>query len=437
MSLVLNVEILGEFKKLTTATQGAQTSLQTLSTKASKFGRAITGALGAVGISLGFRTIVQGAKESVNAASDLEQQFGALDSVFKDTAPEMKTFAKDMNRIGLSSAEAARQSVLLGSMIKGAGFSLRDTGKQTKSLVTLAGDLAATFGGPTSEAVRAISALLRNEYDPIERYGVSIKKSDINARLAAEGLDKLTGEARKQAEVQAGLALLFEKTGDAQGQAARESETYASKIAEMNAKFTDTQAKIGVVLIPALLKVSDWFVSVIPDIENFTNEMLDSLDGPEVKTAFAKMEKSLGNLGFAVGTLFGSTQTDEAKGFENFWIILAGSIETVSNLLSGLLAPLSAAFGNTKPMENWLDTLLGGVMSVVGAATGARSGATGGPPTTEAERRSALQADRRNVTININKGNVTAKEIAKAVNKGTKTGGAPILTGIALRKALR
>jgi hypothetical protein len=43
----------------------------------------------------------------------------------------------------------------------------------------------------------------------------------------------------------------------------------------------------------------------------------------------------------------------------------------------------------------------------------------------------------RNVTININKGNVTAKEIAKAVNKGTKTGGAPILTGIALRNALR
>jgi hypothetical protein len=43
----------------------------------------------------------------------------------------------------------------------------------------------------------------------------------------------------------------------------------------------------------------------------------------------------------------------------------------------------------------------------------------------------------KNVTININKGNVTAKEIANAVNKGTKVGGAPILTGTALRNAIR
>jgi hypothetical protein len=41
------------------------------------------------------------------------------------------------------------------------------------------------------------------------------------------------------------------------------------------------------------------------------------------------------------------------------------------------------------------------------------------------------------VTINVNKGNVTAKEIANAVNKGAKVGGAPILTGTALRQALR
>jgi hypothetical protein len=37
------------------------------------------------------------------------------------------------------------------------------------------------------------------------------------------------------------------------------------------------------------------------------------------------------------------------------------------------------------------------------------------------------QRQKPNVTININKGNVTAQEIAKAVNKSTKTSGAPKL----------
>lgn len=45
------------------------------------------------------------------------------------------------------------------------------------------------------------------------------------------------------------------------------------------------------------------------------------------------------------------------------------------------------------------------------------------------------ETKRRNVTININKGNVTAKEIAKAVNKGTKVTGSPSMSPAAIRRA--
>jgi hypothetical protein len=46
----------------------------------------------------------------------------------------------------------------------------------------------------------------------------------------------------------------------------------------------------------------------------------------------------------------------------------------------------------------------------------------------------AFQQPKQNVTININKGNVTPKEIADAINKGTKTSGAPSITPAALRR---
>jgi hypothetical protein len=431
MSLVLNVEILGEFKKLTTATQGAQSSLSNLANRATKVSQTIGRVIGALGITLGFRAVVEGAKDSIAAASDLEQQFGALDSVFKDIAPEMKTFSKDMNRIGLSSAEAARQSVLLGSMIKGAGFSLKDTGKQTKSLVTLAGDLAATFGGPTSDAVRAISALLRNEYDPIERYGVSIKKSDINARLAAEGLDKLTGEARKQAELQAGLALLFEKTADAQGQAARESETYAAKMGQLQAKMTDLQVEIGNALLPILIDLGEWFLEVIPDIQAFFEELTDPT------------------------TVMG-------KKWEGMIGILANTAEAIDNLMSVVSGAPSKGSG----LMDWVTTLAAGMGQIVFYLTRQAElfqalmrldfGRIGelagnyGADYNEFVRQQNLAYDpqqgikpgqvstpKQNVTININKGNVTAKEIANAVNKGAKTTGSPSIQQIAIRKALK
>jgi hypothetical protein len=45
----------------------------------------------------------------------------------------------------------------------------------------------------------------------------------------------------------------------------------------------------------------------------------------------------------------------------------------------------------------------------------------------------AFQQPKQDVTININKGNVTADEIARALQKGTKTTGAPSIPRGAIR----
>src|SRR4029077_17622360 len=63
-----------------------------------------------------------------------------------------------------------------------------ELGPQTDDLINLGADLAATYGGTTSEAVSALSALLRGERDPIERYGVSLKQADVDAQLLATGI---------------------------------------------------------------------------------------------------------------------------------------------------------------------------------------------------------------------------------------------------------
>jgi hypothetical protein len=192
----------------------------------------------------------------------------------------------------------------------------------------------------------------------------------------------------------------------------------------------EVSESVGNSLLPALGYLADWFVDVQPEIQKFLDGLVGALKNKQVDEAIVRMQGALGNLGFTIGTLFGSTQTDQAKGFQNFWIILAGTIETVANLLAGLGAPIAAAFGNTKPMENYLDSLFGGAQQLI---TGKNSFAPAPAPVPPGRVSTPAQA----VTININKGNVTAKEIANAVNKGTKVGGAPILTGTALRNALR
>lgn len=275
MSLVLNVEILGEFRKLTQATKGAENQLSKLSKSTQKIGKSINGTLATIGVGFSLTAITRGIGATLDSASDLEQQFGALDSIFKDIAPSMQNFAYSLSPIGLSAADASRSMALLGSQLKGYGLPVDEAAQKTQELTLLAADLAATFGGTTYGAVESISALFRGEYDPIEKYGVAIKKSDVNARLAAEGLGDLEGEALKLAEAQTALTILFEKTTDAQGQAARESESYAAQQAYLKAETENLKAEIGEALLPVMVELFKEIRDNLPEIKEFISKLVD------------------------------------------------------------------------------------------------------------------------------------------------------------------
>jgi hypothetical protein len=203
---------------------------------------------------------------------------------------------------------------------------------------------------------------------------------------------------------------------------------------KMRIAFGEVQESIGQVLLPLFQKITDWFIGVLPKIQKFFEAMMIALDSPEVKQAFGSLERSLGNLGTSLAKLFGVTAGPEANGFIQFFTVLAqildGIVQTVDVMVKG--------FKNAFPVFNTFSNLVNGIANALVSISGASLPSVPSAPSVAPGRVSTPgSAAPRNVNININKGNVTAKEIAKAVNKGTKTGGAPILTGIALRKALR
>jgi hypothetical protein len=375
MSLVLNVEILGEYKNLTKATQGAQKTLEKLGTSFKKVGAAVGKTVAGIGIGLGAAVASQ-IKPAIDAASDLEQQYGALDSVFKDIAPSMKQFASEQYRIGLSTADAARSMTLLGSQLKGYGLPVDEAASKTQELTLLAADLAATFGGTTADAVTSISALFRGEYDPIEKYGVAIKKSDVNARLAAEGLDKLEGEQLKMAEAQTALTLLFEKTTDAQGQANREMDTAAARSERLKATFENLQAEMGNQLLPIFVDVVTYITeTIIPAFQDFYAELTDPSG-----EAMQQMQ-NLGDqwMNF-VGTFqFGSTQVKNQDVFKWIGDSAVSAIKALTHLstfvgevFSGMAKIFQAGF-SFGPVAQALRSE--GIRQVTGAMSAAQAAA--------------------------------------------------------------
>jgi hypothetical protein len=193
------------------------------------------------------------AKQAGDAASALEQSTGGVETVFGDQAQAVKDLAAGAaDAVGLSRNSYQELATSLGGQLKGLGVAGDQVVGTTEGLIKTAADLAATYGGTTKEAVEALGSLFRGEADPIERYNVFVKQSDVNARLAAQGLDKLEGSALKQAETQARLAMVTEQTSLVNGKFASEANTAAGSSERFKAQLENAQAALGTALLPAL-----------------------------------------------------------------------------------------------------------------------------------------------------------------------------------------
>lgn len=208
-------------------------------------------------------------KQALDAASALQQSAGGVEAVFGASAAQMQQWADTAaTSVGLSKNSYNEMATVLGSQLKNMGLPLDQVAGKTNDLITLGADLAAQFGGSTSDAVSALSALFRGEGDPIERYGVSIKQSDVNARMAAMGLTGLTGAAAKNADMQARLSLLTEQTASAHGAFGRESDTAAHAQQVAAAQWEDAAASLGAVLLP----VATFASQVMGGLAQFTQD---------------------------------------------------------------------------------------------------------------------------------------------------------------------
>lgn len=245
--------------------------------------------------------------KALKSASDLEQSVGAIQTVFGDAIGVIERFGSTSARsFGLSRREVNETAAVIGAQLQSMGLDIYESADATVNLQKRAADLAATFGGTTRDALDAVSALLRGERDPIERYGVSIKQVDVNARIAALGLDTSTAAAKKNAEMQAALSLLYEQSAKTQGQFSRELGTVAVMQQQVGAIFENTMAVIGRVVLPiatavlphvmeALEGLAEWVEANMPSVQSGVGgafEAIGDIIGYLVEHVWPRLQES-------------------------------------------------------------------------------------------------------------------------------------------------
>ena len=131
----------------------------------------------------GFKDFIGG---SIQAAADLEQSIGGVESVFKDNAATIFEWGKTAwQQAGLSENAFNQLASSTGAFLKNFGYDADTVTGTTIELTQRAADMAAMFGGPVEDAMAAIQAGLRGQQDPLERYGVSLTAARVEAHALA------------------------------------------------------------------------------------------------------------------------------------------------------------------------------------------------------------------------------------------------------------
>ncbi len=230
-------------------------------TRVARFERGLNRASAAAAGVLGGMALV--AKEAFDSASALEQSTGAVASVFGKQAAAVNELAKGAaDAAGLSQTAYSELAAVMGSQLQNMGFAGKAAVSTTDDLIGVGADLAATFGGSTSDAVSALSSLLRGERDPVEKYGIAISAAAVAAKVSALGLDTSTAASKKNAEAQATLALVQEQSARTAGAFARESDTAAGAQQRAAASFENAKASLGDVLLPIVSAAAQKFAAL-------------------------------------------------------------------------------------------------------------------------------------------------------------------------------
>jgi hypothetical protein len=245
-TLALNVEILGEFKKLTAATKGAEGSLAGLNKTTKAISSGMVKALGAIGVgfSLGFikDQFEQAAKAAVEDVKSQQLLAIAMENTGKATAATVAEAEASIKAMQLQTSVAddflrpAFQKLFIA------------TGDVTQSnrYLQIALDTSAATGKDLDSVTQAMAKSLAGQDTALLKLIPSLR-----------GVDDPLSE--------------LEKTFAGAAEAAADTDPYQ----RMNIIFGEMQEQVGMALLPILNEFSDWLAT--PEGQAKLQEIVDGI----------------------------------------------------------------------------------------------------------------------------------------------------------------
>lgn len=259
---------LGDAKSLERAGGKADKSLG----KTQKAMGGLTKAVGALGLALGAREVLQFGLDAAKMAEQANLAGEAANKVLGPSADMLRSRFEDLRGVmGLNSLEFDQLIAKQGLLVTGMGASEEAAAENIAKLIQLGGEAAAFTGevDRTTDAIDAMTAAIRGEFDPLEQWGVKLSEAKIQAEITRrEGVDPLFAameDGEKRIEVITDL--IEDALAPALGSLEGAADTAAGKQNDLTASFEDLKIELGQELLPALHDLTQALIDLEPLIK--------------------------------------------------------------------------------------------------------------------------------------------------------------------------
>lgn len=331
-------------------------------------------------------------------AADVQDAMGASSQIYGSASGDVKRWANSLpSYYGIAKGAAYEYTNIMGSLMKNlGGMTEEEAAKQSTALTGLAGDLAAMYGGSTDQAVNALTSALKGNTEMLDNYGISATAASLKAKALELGISDGTSVLTDQQKQAAMLAIIWEQTGDAQGQAAREANSASGQMRALKVDLQNLATEMGAKLLPVGTKVLSFVGSLVEGVSNLPGPLqtgalgiagLAAVAGPTIY-AFGALSTGYGHLMTGVSAGVGA------------WKTLTTSIQVVGDTAKLHGVSNMQALRNIMVESRRSGTMLSTTMKGIGAAAGAGGAAVGVFMLADALYKSSKNGERAKDSLN-------------------------------------
>lgn len=237
-------------------------------------------------------------KNAIEFGSDISEVENVVNVAFGRMAQHAYDFASSAKeQFGLSELAAKQYSGTMMAMLKSSGVAQAPAAKMSTTLAGLAGDIASFYNIETDEAFYKLRSAISGETEPMKQLGVNMNIVNLEAFAMSRGINKAYREMTLAEQATLRYEYILARTGDAQGDFARTSGSWANQVRLLKLNFESLSGVIGQGLIAGILPAIKWLNALMSKLMEAAKAFRSFM-----YTLFGKVEGSQGGI---VGDLDG------------------------------------------------------------------------------------------------------------------------------------